>query len=135
MVASVWTAGMSWMRSASRIYPASILDIQPVLYESLDRRGRDKLRAVILLEQGGLCPICWHLCGDPNLDHDHTLGIEYVRGVLCRNHNLGAGMFPTIAEADALAAYYRHHLDRFSKERHGEAGSGAVRQGKARLCL
>jgi hypothetical protein len=47
------------------------------------------IRAAVLEQQGGICPLCtWNLIETgktPALDHDHSKG--HVRGVLCLNCN------------------------------------------------
>lgn len=42
-------------------------------------------------EQGGICALCKDEMPTPHVDHDHTTGA--VRGLLCRDCNLGLGYF------------------------------------------
>lgn len=61
----------------------------------------------MLADQGGLCAIC--KTGDPgkrgwHVDHDHQTGL--VRGILCRECNLGLGFLGDTAETVAAAAKY-----------------------------
>lgn len=67
-----------------------------------------ELYAEMLAEQQGKCPICGlQFDGSPrqeHVDHDHVTG--KVRGVLCRDCNLGLGRFKD--NPDALASAIRY---------------------------
>lgn len=58
------------------------------------------VRDALLKLQGGCCAICQEPCADPCLDHCHATNA--LRGVLCRNCNLGLGYFRD--EPDRLLA-------------------------------
>ena len=65
-----------------------------------------------LAVQDGHCKICSRTT-DLVVDHDHTFEpgqLDYFRGILCRQHNVGLGMFRD-SEAELLLAldYLRGH--------------------------
>src|SRR5689334_8320610 len=63
-------------------------------YDSRHKFGVAINESDILLAQNGKCAICLAEFGDklkPQLDHSHATG--KIRGLLCRNCNLGIGLF------------------------------------------
>lgn len=60
--------------------------------------------AALLRGQGGRCAVCRALDGDWVVDHDHKTGV--VRGVLCRQCNLGLGAFADNPDSLLSAAKY-----------------------------
>ena len=64
-------------------------------------------------EQENILNVC-QICGSEDAlhyDHDHETGL--FRGVLCRNHNLGLGMFGDDPELLLRAVdYLRQHAER-----------------------
>lgn len=56
----------------------------------LKQKDIPTIRAIILEQQNGLCPICSRKIYDPCLDHEHKKrlnGSGHIRGVLCRTCN------------------------------------------------
>ena len=45
----------------------------------------------ILVSQNGMCPMCGIPPISPVVDHSHKTG--KVRGIICRRHNIGLGIF------------------------------------------
>ena len=84
------------------------------MYESRATKMKDyaPMRERILAEQGGVCALCKRASNEWHLDHDHSccgrkdLCEKCVRGVLCRNCNIGLGMFrDDVALLEAVIAY------------------------------
>lgn len=63
----------------------------------------------LLASQGGACAICDASPVLPSVDHDHGSG--RVRGILCRNHNAGLGMFGDDPALLRTAARYLEDAD------------------------
>lgn len=62
---------------------------------------------VLLSKQGGVCAICEQdFGGEPHIDHDHAVGHEKVRGLLCSYCNQGLGQFRDNKEILLKAAAY-----------------------------
>jgi hypothetical protein len=66
--------------------------------------------------QNGLCEICQRALPEGkhrHVDHDHDSGI--VRAVLCKDHNIGLGLFQDSPELlRAAADYLERHRDRIN---------------------
>lgn len=83
----------------------------PLKYSPLTKFEKRRHTTVLLWEQEDRCPICDKRCGSPRLDHDHVT--DYVRGVLCNDHNMALGKFhDDAAELRRAADYLEKHRRR-----------------------
>jgi recombination endonuclease VII len=89
----------------------------PKVTYSPNMRKKEEFRefiAALFVKQEGKCRICQSCIGfDFHIDHDHVSG--YVRGLLCRDCNLGLGHFHDDMVALGRAAQYLRSAGRRDK--------------------